>query len=663
MKRNILLTIVFLFSVSLSGCSINNDTSDSSAAVTTEITDAAPVQNKYQLKIADSPGGLEMIQSIYPAGDDFFVPGYGETEKSEEAVRLIDLEMKTSDDILIFSGSENIISTLLKGNRIYVCFSDSFGHIRMRVTDKNSKKTEKEAELKFDEDGIVFVRQIFSGNDGKIHILADMGSDENNSENNSRRINVIYTLDDSLTISQRNELNIQDENGEFLSALKIQSCENCFWMLAGSSDISEDGTRREDTGKMFRLSDDFKTAAALQETEENDFSSVYDFGIASDGDLLLCSYSSDALSENNTILKYDTDNMSENGRISSADIERVFFSSENENEVYFSGSDGILYRYNFSSDEKINVSEENDTFAKDISNAVSFDRNGRSMLVTSLQEENVDSILMYRISSDGSVSEGVAVSSAFENGYSDRIFIGDDGCFLTFEKSNVIFGNDSDAVEMPSYIINRCSESGKITGSLDVTTFLGTGTEVSSDALFSDEKSNNYLLCSVEGKIKNQSILLVTDKYGRKIISSEISEKYDHAQFITSKDGKIFLSLLVKNRIIIYSIDAEKGLLSESSEMELHSDDINDSFLSIYQGRGGSDLYLLSEKGCVYGADLSSNTFDLIFDSDFPECVPDYLEIDRVFPLSDDKLVFTAYSEDAREKICIVSRDSKQNIN
>lgn len=659
MKRNILITIVFLFSVSLCGCSNNNDTSDSSAAITTEITDAAPVQNKYQFKISDSPGGLEMIQSIYTAGDDFFVPGYGETEKSEEALKLIDLDGKTSDNVFIFSGNENIISSLLNDNRIYVCFSDTFGHIRIRVIDKNSKITEKEAELKFEEDGIVFVRQLFAGNDGSIHVLTDIVSDESTSDINSNRINVIYSLDDSLGISKRTELNIQDENGEFLSALKIQSCENCFWMLAGCSNISEDGTGREDTGKIFSLSDDFKTCTALQETEENDFSSVYDFGIASDGDLLLCSCSSDALSENNTILKYDAQKMTVNGKISSVDIERVFFSVKNENEVYFSGSDGILYKYDFSSDEQTNVSEENDVFAKDIADAVSFDRNGKSMLVTSLQEENVDSILMYRISSDGNVSEGVAVSSAFENGYSDRIFICDDGCFLTFEKTNITFGNDSEAVEMPSYLINRCSDSGKITDSFDVTTFLGTDIEADSDALFSDKKLNNYLLCSVEGKIKNQNILLVTDKYGRKLISSEIPEKYDHAQFITSKDGKTFLSLLVKNKIIIYSIDAEKGLFSEISELKLDSDDENDSFLSIYQGRGSSDLYILSENGCVYGADLSSNTFDLIFDSDFVECVPDSLEIERVFPLCDDKLVFTAYSEDSREKICIVSKNSK----
>lgn len=644
--------MAFLFSVSLCGCDIN-DTSDSSAVSTADTSDPAlSVQNKYQLKITDSPGALEMIQSIYPAGDDFFVPGYGETEKSEEAVKLIDIEKKTSEDIIVFSESENIISTLLNDDKIYVCFSDSLGRIRLRVTDKNSKKTEKEAEIKFEENSIVFVRQIFAGNDGSIYLLANVS----NAENDKVRKDLIYSLDEDLKISQRTELGIQDEKGDFYSALKIQACEDCFWLLAGCSADSESDTVDKETGKMFRLSRDFKTFTALQETDENDFSSVYDFGTVSDGNLILCMHSHDALSENNYIIKLDTQNMTINGTLASDDIERVFFSSVNENEVYYSESDGILYRYDFELDEKTNMSDENDTIEKDTANAVSIDRNGTSMLVTCLQEENVDSVLMYRISSDGEISDGVAVSSVFENGYSDRIFIADDGCFLTFEKTNVIFGNDFQTTEMPAYLINRCSDSGKITGSLDVSVFLGTDAEVSSDALFSDKKSNNYLLCSIEGKIKKQSKLLVTDKYGRKLLASDIHEKYDHAQFITSKEGELFLALLLKNKVVLYNIDAENGLLSEKREPKLQFDDDSDSFLSIYQGRESSDIYLLSEKGCVYGLDLSSDTFDLLFDSDFTNCVPDSMEIGKVFPLSDDKIVFTAYTDDAEEKICIVSK-------
>ena len=79
MKRKILILAVFLFSASLCGCQNNNNISDPASVLTTEITDEVPAENKYQFKISDSPGDLEMIQSIYPVGDDFYVPGYCET--------------------------------------------------------------------------------------------------------------------------------------------------------------------------------------------------------------------------------------------------------------------------------------------------------------------------------------------------------------------------------------------------------------------------------------------------------------------------------------------------------------------------------------------------------------------------------------------------------
>lgn len=657
MKRKILILAVFLFSASLCGCQNNNNISDPASVLTTEITDEVPAENKYQFKISDSPGDLEMIQSIYPVGDDFYVPGYGETEKSEEAVILVDTDKKTSEDILVCRENENIISTLLSDKEIYVCFSDPSGRIMLRAIEKNSKKTEKETVLEFEKSGTAFIRQIFAGDDGRIYLLADLTDTENANE----RKNIVYSLDDDLNIIKGTELNIHDENSEIFSALKIQSCASCFWLLAECSNDSDDSQTTEENGKIFRVSKDFSELSELETTEENDFSSVYDFGISQDEDLLLCVHSSDALSENNVVFKYDTQNMTVNGKFSSNDIERLFFSYENENEVYYSGSDGILYRYNFDADEKTEISEENDAFAKDIANAASINRSGKNMLLTCLQEENVDSILMYKISSDGVISDGVAVSSVFENGYSDRIFISDDGCFLTFEKSNIVFGGDSQTVEMPSYLINRCSDSGKITDSFEVATYLGTDVNADSDALFSDKKLNNYLLCSIEGKIKKQSKLLVTDKYGKQLINSDIREKYDYAQFIMSKDKNEFLALLLKNRIVLYSIDAEKGIVSENRELELDPDDGDDSFLSIYQGRDTHDLYLLSEKGRVYGVSLSSNTFDILFDSDFAESVPESLEIDRVFPLCDNKIVFTAYTDDAEEKICIVSKCESEN--
>ncbi len=662
MKKIMLILMTFLFCASLSGCTNKSEISDSSAAQTTVTTDAVQIQNSYNLSISDSPGNLELIQSIYPAGDDFFVPGYGETEKTEEVVRLIDIERKTSDEILVCPENVNIMSILLNDDKMYICFSDALGHIRLRVTDTESRKTEKETELKFEEDGIVFIRQIFTGHDGEIYLLTETSAVNDVAENSSIRKSAIYSLDDKLDTVKRTELDIRDNKGETFSAKKIISSEKGFWILAEPS-ISSDVSVNEETGKMFSFSVDFMDHSELEgneQTAEDGFlSEVSDFGIADDGDLLFSTYSHDALTEKNIIIKYDAVNRTINGKHSSDDIESVFFSAEKEDEVLYSGSDGIIYRYDFVSDEKTNMSEENDDFVKDISNALGFSRIGNNMLITSLQEENVDSVLMYRITSDGDVSDGVAVSAAFENGYSDRIYISDDGCFRTFEKSFITFGTDQQADEMSSYFINRCSDSGKILESFDVTTFLGENADISSDALFSDDKDNNYLLCSIEGALRKQSKLLATDKFGRKLLDHELREKYDSARFITGKDAETLLALLVKNKIVIYRIDAENGILSESSELELHLD--NDSAQSIYQGRDSSDLYLLTENKSIFGVDLTRNSFELLFDSNFLECVPEALEIDRVFPLSDDKLVFTAYDEDTDEKICIVSKNNLMN--
>lgn len=664
MKRIRLVVLAFLFSVSLCGCRNNNDTSDSSTAETTVATEAVPDKTQYQVKMSDSPGNLEMIQSIYPSGDDFYVPGYGETEKYEEAVRLIDIENQTSEDILICSGSEYIISSLLYNDKIYICFSDSLNHIKLRIVDKKSKKTEKESELKFDETGTVFIRQIFIGKDGKLYILADLTDTRKDDVNKNSGVSVVYSVDDEINIISRTVLNIPDDEDISFSAQKILACEDHFWMLADkridftSSLLSE----YEASGKIFSLSQNFEILSELKCTDENYedvfLSNVSDFGIADDGDLYLCTEKNAALSESSILIKYDPKNLKAAGQLSSDEIEKFYFSSDPDDRIIFSDSDGNIFEYDFHSEEKKILSDEKNKFTEDLVNAHGCSVYKNNMLLTCMQEEIVDSVLMYRLSSDGKLLNSTAVSSAFEDGYSDRIYISDEGFLWSFEKTQQSIYIENETYEFPGYVINRFSDGGEILNSADISSFFDENCDVSSDALYSDRDFNNYLLCSLEGKILNRRKLIVTDKFGKLLLDADISEKYEKAQFIKEKGGKTDLALLVKNKIILYNIDIAGKKLSESRELELISIEDNDRFEKMYQGRDKSDIYLMSENGSIYGYDLTENSFTLLFDSSYTESIPDTLEISRVFPLADDKIVFTAYDEDAVEKICILSKNN-----
>ncbi len=618
MKKDVILFAATLAMMSLTSCSETPDKPHvESKPESSQTSQTENAVYNFEKEFVRDTSEFNYIQGMKYVNGKIFLYGISDSDvEVNDSFELLDTDTNQIKDFSMSLEKKSVDKYCMNKKGLYISYADKNFESRIALVDSKTGKVLSDVS----QENLYSVIDMYNDADGKLYVIKT-----NLLKSNREYTADIYSedlvLQRSVNISKELKLDQNEEisgvvsydKSYYMLTLLYDSDNNLLLKIHNfSSDFSKDmtyyftpekqsefiptGIFTDKSGNVYISSEYMQTSQQLYLVNFQDLS-----------------LSSDAVLENALMLYQGTDDY---------DI------------IYRTNLDESIQGYNFSDHKSTflcNLSNELDPEMTVSRNAFSY---GSEILISTQNENVYNQRLLSSSDKDGKNPKRVRISEDDYAGYTENLYITDNGdiyCFyindtIDIDGEDEIVPDDNDVSseekisteniafpesENKKYIICHYDNNGKFVSSSDLTVYIGNGENIIVDAISSDESGNVYVVYHTDGSLGlEKTFFLACDSKGNKLIQESLTDSCNSACIFNS--GKTVI-VAGNNAVECFEFDIENGFLISSEEIktEIRTERIT----NLYPGQGMYDFFYADNR-TIYGYQSDLNKSEKIFSKD-----------------------------------------------